>query len=113
ARSAVNRGPLGVGLLDGPFVRDPGVLREVDGPDPAAPERRDDLVFPELLTLEEQRAEYTRWRHPRLAAPHTRHVDRRRGGRGGRAELFWDLAIGGPGVDFATDAVFHVSDVEV
>ena len=40
--------------LDRDLLVDPGVLREVDGAESAAAERRDDLVFTEQLTLEEQ-----------------------------------------------------------
>ena len=40
--------------LDRDLLVDPGVLREVDGAEAAAAERRDDLVLAEGLTPEEQ-----------------------------------------------------------
>ena len=45
--------------LDRDLLVDPGVVREVNGAEAAAAERRADLVLPELLALEEQRAEYS------------------------------------------------------
>ncbi len=38
--------------LDRDLLVDPGVLREVNGAESAAPERRDDLVLPETLASE-------------------------------------------------------------
>ena len=40
--------------LDRDLLVDPGVLREVDGAEAAAAERRDDLVLAERLASEEQ-----------------------------------------------------------
>ena len=45
--------------LDRDLLVDPGVVREVDGAEPAAAERSADLVLAELLALEEQCVEYS------------------------------------------------------
>ena len=45
---------LAVRHLDRDLLVDPGVLREVDGAEAAAAERRDDLVLAERLAPEEQ-----------------------------------------------------------
>src|SRR4029450_12041475 len=50
---------LPVGNLDRDLLVDPGVLCQIHGAEPTAAERRDDFVFPEYLTSEEQRAQYT------------------------------------------------------
>ncbi len=51
---------LAVRDLDGDFLVDPRVDGQIDRPESSAPERREDAVFPDGLTLEEHRGEYTR-----------------------------------------------------
>ena len=60
---------LPVGHLDRDLLVDPGVFREVDAPEAAAPERREDLVLPEDLSEKqhEGECEYRSKLEPKMA----------------------------------------------